>query len=312
MTKKTSEFDSPWKKIIEHFFKEFMLFFFSQVHDSIDWTRGYEFLDKELQKLIRESITKERRVDKLVKVWLKNGETAVLYIHIEVQAQYDSEFKERMFIYHYRLYDRYGPNVVSLAILGDDRKNWLPKAYSYEKLGCGMSFHFPIVKLLDYRDKWDELDQSNNPFAIVVKAHLKSLETRKSLKERYSWKVDLYKALYQANYNKDEIRELYAFLDWVLTLPSGLEQNFDNFVYKYEEAKKVEYVTSIERRGILQRSREDVIENLDVRFNHVPETVVKKIQSIHDTSLLTKLHREAILVESIEAFEKRLKKQGKH
>ncbi len=101
MTKKTTEFDSPWKKIIEHFFKEFML--------------GYEFLDKELQKLIRESITKERRVDKLVKVWLKNGETAVLYIHIEVQAQYDSEFKERMFIYHYRLYDRYGPNVVSLA-----------------------------------------------------------------------------------------------------------------------------------------------------------------------------------------------------
>jgi hypothetical protein len=177
MTKKTTEFDSPWKKIIEHFFKEFMLFFFPQVHDSIDWTRGYDFLDKELQKLIRESITKELRVDKLVKVWLKNGEMS-LYIHIEVQAQYDSEFKERMFIYHYRLYDRYGPNVVSLAVLGDDRKNWLPKAYSYEKLGCGMSFHFPIVKLLDYQDKWDELDQSNNPFAIVVKAHLKSLETK--------------------------------------------------------------------------------------------------------------------------------------
>ncbi|MEN8215644.1 MAG: hypothetical protein ABFS56_04575 [Pseudomonadota bacterium] len=171
-----------------------------------------------------------------------------------------------------------------------------------------MSFHFPIVKLLDYRDKWDELDQSNNPFAIVVKAHLKSLETRKSLKQRYSWKVALYKALYQANYNKDEIRKLYAFLDWVLTLPKGLEQNFDRFVYKYEEDKKVEYVTSIERRGILQRSREVVIENLDVRFNHVPETMVKKIQSIDDTSLLTELHRDAILVESIEAFEKLVKK----
>jgi len=74
----------------------------------------------------------------------------------------------------------------------------------------------------------------------------------------------------------------------------------------------VEYVTSIERRGILQRSREYVVESLDVRFNHVPETVVKKIQSIDDSSLLTKLLREAILVESIEAFEKRLKKQGKH
>jgi hypothetical protein len=37
-----------------------------------------------------------------------------------------------------------------------------------------------------------------------------------------------------------------------------------------------------------------VIESLDVRFNHVPETVVKKIQSIDDTSLLTKLLRDAI------------------
>ncbi|MEN8215462.1 MAG: hypothetical protein ABFS56_03610 [Pseudomonadota bacterium] len=74
----------------------------------------------------------------------------------------------------------------------------------------------------------------------------------------------------------------------------------------------MEYVTSIERRGILQRSREWVVESLDVRFNRVPETLVKKIQSLDDTELLSKLHRQAILVDSIEAFEKLVKKHGKH
>ena len=55
-----------------------------------------------------------------------------------------------MFIYHYRLYDRYGPKVLSLAILGDNNQDWRPWTYTYEELGCGILFYFPIVKLLDY------------------------------------------------------------------------------------------------------------------------------------------------------------------
>ena len=43
---------------------------------------------------------------------------------------------------------------------------------------------------------------------------------------------------------------------------------------------------------------------LDTRFQRVPQTLVQTIQSIDDTALLSKLHREAVLVESIEKFER--------
>jgi hypothetical protein len=45
--------------------------FFQEAYKQIDWKKGYEFLDKELQKVVRTAIGKRRYVDKLVKVWLK-------------------------------------------------------------------------------------------------------------------------------------------------------------------------------------------------------------------------------------------------
>lgn len=54
-TTQTDEYDSPWKEAIERFFKPFLLFFFPQVHNEIDWSKGYEFLDKELQKIMRDA-----------------------------------------------------------------------------------------------------------------------------------------------------------------------------------------------------------------------------------------------------------------
>jgi hypothetical protein len=305
--KPSTEYDSPWKDIIERIFEDFMKFFFPEVHDKIDWTRGYEFLDQELQKVVRKAVTKTRRVDKLVKVWLQNGDEALLYIHIEVQSQQDADFPERMFTYHYRLYDRYGPQVTSLAILGDNAENWRPRSYHYETIGSELSFCFSMVKLLDYDDKWEELEKSSNPFAMAVRVHLKALETQKSSQQRLNQKKTLFKTLYQENYSEKNTKELLAFLDWVLTLPDELEQQFDDFVGQYEEAKKVGYVTTWERKGIekgiLQNSHEYVNDILDTRFQRVPQTLVQTIQSIEDTALLSKLHREAVLVESIEKFE---------
>ena len=64
-----AEYDSPWKEIIEQYFPDFMRFFFKQAYGEIDWKRPYAFLDQELQKIIPDSETGNRRVDKLVKVF---------------------------------------------------------------------------------------------------------------------------------------------------------------------------------------------------------------------------------------------------
>ena len=33
------------------------------MHEQIDWTRNYEFLEQELQKIVRDAVTKNRRDD---------------------------------------------------------------------------------------------------------------------------------------------------------------------------------------------------------------------------------------------------------
>ena len=93
---------------------------------------GWESLDKELQQLDPDSETGRRYVDKLVKVWLKNGEEQWVLIHVEVQMSDETEFPLRMYIYNYRVFDKYNRReVASFAVLGDDNPHWRPDRVSF-------------------------------------------------------------------------------------------------------------------------------------------------------------------------------------
>ena len=65
----------------------FVQFFFPDVHADLDWSRGYESLDKELQQIVREGELGPRLADKLFKVWPKDSVELWLLIHVEVQNQ---------------------------------------------------------------------------------------------------------------------------------------------------------------------------------------------------------------------------------
>ena len=124
------EFDSPWKKILELHFEDFVSFFFPIAHKEINWSRGFEFLDKEFQKALRGAKVGSRLADKLVKVWTVQDEAAWVLIHIEIQNQKEITFTERMFVYYYRIYDRYRKKIASLAILGDENPDWRPVKFN--------------------------------------------------------------------------------------------------------------------------------------------------------------------------------------
>ena len=50
-----TDYDSPWKEVLERYFAAFTAFFFPTVHEGIDWARGHAFLDKELQQSARDA-----------------------------------------------------------------------------------------------------------------------------------------------------------------------------------------------------------------------------------------------------------------
>ncbi|HGJ66723.1 TPA: hypothetical protein ENS27_15280, partial [bacterium] len=232
-----SDFDSPWKDILDNYFTEFMAFFFPQAYDDIDWSKGYESLDTELQQIVQDSELGKRIVDKLVKVWLNSGEESWILIHIEIQSQRETSFAKRMYIYNYRIFDRYDRFVISFAILGDEHPSWKPNRFGYEMWGFKVGIEFPIIKLLDYSNRWDELEKSQNPFAIVVMAHLKAQETSNSGEDRRKWKFYLARLLYERGYKREDIIQLLKFIDWIMKLPENLDIKFWQEVQQLEEEK---------------------------------------------------------------------------
>ncbi len=251
-----ADFDTPWKDILEAYFEECIQFFFPDVHPQIDWLRGYEFLDKELQKVVRDAEVGRRYADKLVKIWTLDGEDIWLLIHIEVQSQRETDFAQRMFTYYYRLKDRFNRAVVSFAILSDDSPSWRPTRHVEELWGCKSTFEFRTVKLLDYQQQWSQLEMSRNPFAMVVMAHLKTLETASLPEQRQRWKITLTRGLYERGYSRQDVINLTRFIDWILALPEDLEQSFWQSIMAYQQEKKMPYMMWIERQA-QQKGREE-------------------------------------------------------
>ena len=87
MSELAAGYDSPWKQALELFFPDFMTFFFPAAHGDIDWRRGYQFLDKELQQVARDAELGRRYADTLAHVWRQGGEETWVLVHVEVQGQ---------------------------------------------------------------------------------------------------------------------------------------------------------------------------------------------------------------------------------
>ena len=93
------DYDSPWKEMLDAYFPDFMAFFFPEAANDIDWARGYESLDTELQQVVRDATLGTRLADKLMKVWRRDGAEQMVLIHAEIQGDRDTGFPKRMYVY---------------------------------------------------------------------------------------------------------------------------------------------------------------------------------------------------------------------
>ena len=291
--RKKDEYDSPWKDAIEHAFPEFMAFFFPAACAQINWVRGHEFKNIELRQVVRDAKLGKRFADALVRVTLVNGEERWIYIHIEVQGTRQTEFAERMFVYNYRLYDRYQRPIASMAVLADEHANWRPDYFSYGVLGSETSIRFPIAKLTDYHDKVNELLAADNSFAIVTATHILTQLTRKNDEERYQAKRLLVRLLYQRKWDKQRVIDLFGVIDWMMRLPEELDQHLWQEIEILEENEKMQYVTSVERIGIAKGRQKGLLEGeaemlglmLKHRFGELSDEVINRLRLASEDQL---------------------------
>ncbi len=212
-----------------------------------------------------------------------------------------------MYTYNYRIFDRFDRKVASLAILADENPTWRPDHYSYELWGSKAGLWFPSVKLLEYKGKWKELEDSTNPFASVVMAYHKAVETAGDNEKRYHWKLYLIKRLYKLGYGKEDVIRLFEFIDWVMALPKELEQGLWQEIHKMEEERKMEYVSSVERIGMekgmekgMQKGTLSLLSRLIARRFQVSSDSVQPIFAGMTTEQIEELGERFIEAQSLD------------
>ena len=316
-----TDYDSPWKDILESYFQSALELCFPQLARQINWGKGIQLLGKEFQKIVRRSELGRRSVDVLVQVWSVAGPEQWVLLHLEVQAQRDPEFPRRMFDYYSRICQRYNRPVASLAILADAHPRWKPARFQQALWGCETQFRFPVCKLLDLARAETRLLRNSNPFAIVVLAQIKALQTAGALRHRRVWKATLAKLGHERGYSRRLILDLYTFVDWVMVLSPKLEREVDQEIEAFEKAKRMKYITNMERRGLekgLERGRqegqirsqqESVLAVLETRFGEIPYDLREAVTATDDLACLKRWHRLGIQVASLAEFETRMHKR---
>ena len=96
--------------------------------------------------------------------------------------------------------------------------------------------------------------------------------------------------LYERGYEKQDIIDLYCFIDWLLVLPEDLEKEFIRELCAFEKEKTMQYVSSIERigfkKGVRQGESTMLFRLMERKFGKVSEEVKQKIEAADSDTLL--------------------------
>jgi hypothetical protein len=240
-----SDYDGAWKEALRLHLQEFIEKYFPAEYAAIDWSCEPEWFDKELSLILAQSGQRNREVDVVVKVRLLDGNEQWILVHLEVQTSYEPNFTTRIARYNAGLTWSFGQRVVTLVVLADLRRGWLPDEDVFRVGTFQSRLTFPVCKLLERLDDDWKNDQSLP--VLLARAQIEAPRTSSDPDGRYQAKSSLVRGLYELGYNAEKIRGIFRLIDWMMHLRIDLERRFRDELSEFEEAKRMPYVTSIER-----------------------------------------------------------------
>lgn len=293
---KKHDYDAAWKTILEAFEEEIVELLFPEIYTKINWKIKSETLDNELLEIQKEIFSKEEAEkiisDKIIKVTMKDNESKILFIHVEVQSYSSNEnvFAERMFRYFYRIWDKFrykykdNSDIVGSAIYTYKGEAGKDKKYIYKLSDLEDDILIYNFRTIDVEKL--ELDNINdvNPLKLVFKIAKKLLSTNADDNEIFLAKVELFNEL--VNYNKvktmDQRKALTYFLEYLFLIQDDslsekfkeikdsaggvIKMSIDEIREKYLEEKGKE-------EGIKESKKEIAIKLLDILDD---ETIAEK------------------------------------
>jgi hypothetical protein len=222
--------DILWKVVMEEVFDDLLRFVYPDAERVYDLDRGFEFLANELAESDPEpaEASDTRFADKLAKVYHRDGEEEWVLIHVEIQGDTAdrAQFAARMFRYFYRIMDRFQRPVSAIAIFTGREGKSMPGVYEYRYRRTRVLYEYQALSILDFSDK--ELEESGNPFAIVVlAARMALLEGRVPERELLERKVKVGVRLMRRGFSGRKVRAIFKFLENIVLFENReMNRNF--------------------------------------------------------------------------------------
>jgi hypothetical protein len=99
-------------------------------------------------------------------------------------------------------------------------------------------------------------------------------------------------------------------MDWLLDLPKELQEGFRDELYRYEEEKRMPYLSSVERlakeEGRKEGVREGLLKAIEARlrgkFGRAGLKLLPKIRALKDNAQLRNVAKALLTVDSLDAI----------
>jgi len=292
--------------MLEEVFDDLLRFVFPRADRIFNMERGFDFLDKELEEMYPEPDKRSdtKFVDKLVKVFQRDGSEEWVLCHVEVQGRSDKEFAKRMFKYYARIFDRFDRPMTAIAIFTGKDGRKLPGIYIQKYEGAELTYKYNTLCILDYEDR--ALAAMKNPFALVVLAAKKALLKGKDLDDiLLKEKVAIARLLIKRGYSKEKTDAILSFLHNYVRF----EKRETNRIFE----EKIDHLTGkINTMGIIEQVRQMKIEEAEERARKKAMTqkateVVRNLITVTNFSI----SKIADIAGVSEAFVKRIQRAVK-
>ncbi|WP_299410975.1 hypothetical protein [Acaryochloris sp. IP29b_bin.148] len=94
-------------------------------------------------------------------------------------------------------------------------------------------------------------------------------------------------------YKRQDVLNLFRFIDWVITLPQELETSFRQNLEEYEREVQMPYVTSVEKIAKQEGLREGLLEGiklgLELKFGNEGLELLAEIFQIQDIEIIREI-----------------------
>ncbi|MBD1882048.1 DUF4351 domain-containing protein [Coleofasciculus sp. FACHB-T130] len=275
--------DRLFKELLTTFFGEFIELFLPEVATYLE-RDSIEFLDKE----VFTDVTAGERyeADLIVKAQFQ-GQESFFLIHVENQAQHQTDFGKRMFRYFSRLSEKFDLPVYPVVVFSyNSPKTSEPNVYQVAFPNkVVLQFNYDVIQLNQLN--WRDFVQQPNPVASALMAKM-NIEPS----DRRRVKFECLRLLATLRLDPAKMQLISGFIDTYLRLSTEQERLLRADIARMEPTEQeviMRIVTSWMEEGIEQGKQQEalslVMRLLPRRIGAVAPELQQRIQQLSQTQL---------------------------